>query len=144
MLRACVLALLIVNIVSAALADTAPNVIDMTAVLTSDDGQPIPDISDMTPEDPGCKKCRPLTLGLAAYHGLLAVTATEQHDGLPTPEDKWGRGALAVRVKTDPHATLSVEEIALIKARIGIIYGGMVILKAYPLLDPAAVPPKIK
>jgi hypothetical protein len=144
MLRACLLIMFMMAVVPASLADTAPNVIDMTTVLTSDEGQPIPDVADMAPDDPGCKKCRPLTLGLAAYHALQAVTATEQQNGKPTPEEKWQRGALAVQVKTDPRAALSVEEIALIKARIGIIYGSMVILKAYPLLDPAAVPPKIK
>jgi hypothetical protein len=144
MLRACLLMMFMMAVVPASLAATEPNVIDMTTVVTSDDGQPIPDISDMTPEDPGCKKCRPLTLGLAAYHALAAVTANEQRDGLPTTEEKWQRAALAVRVKTDQHATLSVEEIALIKARIGIIYGGIVILRAFPLLDPTAVPPKIK
>ena len=118
--------------------------LDMTAVLIDDTNKPIPDTTFITNEDPACTKCPPLTLGTAAYHALFAMTQEEQRSGSVTAEQKWQRAVLAVRIKDDKAATLTAEEIALIKSRIGTTYGGMVVLRAYALLDPTAQPPAIK
>ena len=122
-----------------------PATVDMTTVLLSDEGAPIKDAYERkTAEaqaDPDCDKCPPLTLGHAAAHALF--TSFRDEDTL-SPEQRWARGALAERIKNEKAAELSSEEVSVIKRLIGKLYGPLIIMRAFPLLDPNAKPERVK
>lgn len=81
-----------------------------------------------------------LTLGRAAANALFAAYPDERD--LPA-EEKWARAELAMRLLRGDAVELTAEEVAKVKKLIGKCYSGLVIMRAYPLLDPAAMPPKI-
>ena len=125
--------------ISAHAADPA-RPIDMTQVLVDADGKPIVDPFQMTKDDPECLKCGHLTLGRAIEHALFAALPDDK-----TPaEQKWARGVLAEKIKEDPHATLTAEELVVVKRVVGEVYSARLLVAMYPLLDPAAVPPSVK
>jgi hypothetical protein len=125
---------------------TAPNsatvrTIDMTVVLHSPTGEPLKDAGQITPEDPRCDKCRPLTLGIAAANALFSGSASERN---LAGDQKFARYLLAERIKNAKEATLTAEEITAIKRLVGEIYSPVVVGQAYPLLDPNATAPKVQ
>lgn len=113
--------------------------IDMTAVLLDVDDRPIVDqagiqrIEDMA-------GAPPLTLGRAVMHALFSAPP-EERDVLP--EEKWARAALAMQIRDDPAAELTAEQIAKIKRLLGRLYGGLIIMRAFPLLDPNVKVPEL-
>lgn len=76
---------------------------------------------------------KPLTLGRAAMVALMAPQPDEQT--LPADE-KLRKGKLALKVYANGVLDLSVEDIALVKKYIGKTYGSLVVVRAFPLLDP--------
>ena len=117
-----------------------PAGIDMTTVLADENGHPAKDVLDQAKDDPDCAHCAVLTLGRACAHALFASFPDEQI----TPDQKWARAVLAQRIRADKSAHLDADETAVIKQALGRAYGGIVLLQAYPLLDPNAKPPAVK
>jgi hypothetical protein len=115
--------------------------VDMTAVLHDESGRPARDVLARLPGDADCAHCPVLTLGRAAAHALFAAFPDERE--LPA-DQKWARAVLAARIENDTAARLDAEEIAVIKRLLGKAYGGVVLMQAYPLLDPNARPPAVK
>lgn len=120
-----VLLLALALVVSAA-AQT-PRTIDFTQPLISIVGKPM--LQD--PKDPASA----ITLGDAAV--LALETATEDDKGA-SGEDKFKRDQLARKIYGKKDVALTVEEIALIKTRIGKVETPAVVGAAWPLLDPAS------
>lgn len=112
----------------AALAVDAPRRIDFTAPLLRLDGKP------MRASD--AKDAPVMTLGDAAVGALEAVT---EEDRNTAGIDKFKRDQLARKVFEKRDAVLTVEEIALIKDRIGKVYAPSVIGAAWPMLDPSLI-----
>lgn len=98
--------------------------INFTEVLQGLDGKPLA----------GADKDKPLTLGDVAVTALESPT---EDDKAKTGEEKFKLDQLARKVYQNKSVTLTVEEIATIKERIGKIYGPLVVGATYPLLDPA-------
>jgi hypothetical protein len=122
-------------------------IVDMTTVLMGEDGRPARDVFAKDPvakgqedPDPRCEKCPALRLGVAVSHALFA-SFPEDHD---TPDQKWARAVLAQRVSEEKAAQLTAEEVAVIKRQLGKAYGGIVLMQAFPLLDPNSKPPEVK
>jgi hypothetical protein len=124
-----------------------PHTINMTTILKDENGRPLIDqfeaVTDTTKNPPSsdCSKCGPLTIGHAIYHSLLASLPQEQS---VTAEQRWARGMLAERVKDSTDATLTANEVTVIKKVVGELYGTNVLLQIYPLLDPNAKPPEVQ
>lgn len=123
-----------------AFATDAPREIDLTVVLANYRGESIKDTTTAEPDDKDCSRCSPLTLGHAAAYAL----STPFSDEAVTPEQKFARGALAMRVMNATTARLTAEEISVIKRCIGKAYPPMVIVRAFPLLDPNATAPTVQ
>ena len=121
-----------------ALADPRP--IDMTTPLVDEVGKPMKDPFEASKDDPDCTKCAVLTLGHAVAHALFFPEKGETLSG----DQKWARGVLAQRVRDAKDAELTSEEITVIKAALAKVFGGIVLVQAYPLLDPNAKPPKVQ
>lgn len=112
--------------------------VDMTTVLRDENGHPAKDALDCTDG-----KCPVLTLGRAASHALFARLPEDEKD--PAQGDHaWARGVLAQRIRDDKAAKLSAEEISVIKQRLGEAYGAVIIMQAYPMIDPGAPVPALK
>ena len=123
-----------------ALPSHAENV-DMTQVLLAEGGEPAKDPFDLTKDDPQCEKCKPLTMGLAIAHALVAQLPEERD---MDPLQKWARGDLAAKIMSGKPVALTAEDITVIKRLVGKLYGAVLIRQIYPALDPAATPPAIK
>jgi hypothetical protein len=108
--------------------------INFATVITNEDGKPYVECTDPpTAEstDPACKAQHDLTLGIIAFRAL-----SRPEQGVAA-EDNLLRGNLALRVYKAGELSLSVEEIALIKKRIGVVFAPVVVARCFPLLDPA-------
>lgn len=117
----------------AVMADS-PHEIDFTQALLGATGDPLPHCvkyNDATP--PKCVESAPMTLGDAAIEALQ--TPLEKDKNEPGTK-KFQRDRLSRKVWKNAHAMLSVEDIALIKDRIGDGWGAAVVGAAWPLLDP--------
>lgn len=135
------LMLLLAPIAAIAADPVTPRSIDMTVIINDETGKPLKDASQLTKDDPDCSKCAALTLGHAAAHALFAIFPDEQNlDGM----QRWGRGVLAEKIKDNPAAELTTEDVTVIKRLIGRFYNGVVLLQAYPVLDPNMTPPKLQ
>lgn len=127
-------------------------VINMTQIMLDDRGKPAPDLSAKEPlprgpdgkeivdPDPTCNKCPRLTLGNAVAQSLFATFRDETVD----PQQKWARAVLAQRIRNEQKATLTAEEIAVVKRQIGKAFSGIILMQAYPLLDPNSKVPEVK
>ena len=106
--------------------------VDFTQTLVGIDGKPLN--GDVKPA---------LTLGDIA---VTALHSTIEEDKTMSGLDKFKMDELARKVYKSKVATLSVEDLAAIKARIGKIYGPLVIGATWRLLDPSLVekPPVAK
>jgi hypothetical protein len=106
--------------------------IDFTAVLSNPDGEAFQDCADETAQSAeSCKKLRPLTLGIATFR---ALTLPEQ--GLNETES-WKRGHLGYSLYREKGASVTAEDIALIKKQMAKRYSPAITAVAFPLLDPA-------
>lgn len=102
------------------------HMLNFTQVLAGLDGKPFP-ITE-------AKDSPPATLGDVAVAALTGVLAEDARDDGAA---KFKRGELAHRIYKAKSIELTVEEVALIKERIGKVYGPAVVFAAWPLLDPA-------
>jgi hypothetical protein len=118
-----------------------PVIIDMTTVILDEKDKPIKDVIDKDPADTNCVKCLDLTVGHAIAHALFFVAADES--GV-TAEQKWSWAVLAERVRDDKAATLTAPQAALIEKRLGKLYGGLVMLRVMPMIEPNRKPPEIE
>lgn len=110
-----------------AAAQEKPRHIDFTQPLLGVDGKSIP-IGDL-------KKPDAMTLGDAALGALEASLDTDKQ---LSGADKFKQDQLARKVYGKRDAILTVEEIALIKTRVGQAYGPMVVGAVWRVLDPAS------
>jgi hypothetical protein len=117
----------------AAFAAEPARSIDMTTILLDQKGKPIPDATQLTPDDPACAKCGPLTLGSAIATALLTERKDEPN---VSSLDKARRAALALRLIDDKAATLTAKQTADI-VRLMNLWGGIVVVRVLPILDPA-------
>jgi len=95
--------------------------------------QPILDL-DRNPIPGGDAKTPVLTLGIVAVNALESIL---EEDRGQTGSDKFKADELARKVYKAKAAVLTVEEISLIKTRIGKAYGPLIVGYAWRLLDPA-------
>lgn len=100
--------------------------IDFTQSLLTLDGKPAKASTE--------KDAPALTLSDVAVNSLEATVESDR--GL-SGEKKFAMDALARKLYKNSHCVLSVEDLALLKSRIGIVYGPMVVGDAYRLLDPS-------
>lgn len=131
--------IMIMFMIAAAPASAAG--IDFSHVLVDETGNPAKDLFSQKKDDQECDRCPVLTLGLAAAHALMMQMPDERD---LDPLQKWARGALAMRLHNDKEDSLLAEEIATIKKQIGKVYGPVIIMQAFPLLDPSEKPPVVK
>ncbi len=115
-----------------ALTHAEPRTIDMTVVLLDQNGKPIPDATKVTPEDPSCSKCPPLTLGTAVATALLA---DHKEEATLSSIDKAKRATLALRLLDNKTAMLTAKETADI-IRLLNVWGSIVVVRVVPALDP--------
>lgn len=74
-----------------------------------------------------------LTLGRAASHALCASYPDENNLG---GDEKFRRGLLACKVYPGGQHELSPEDVTLLKKLVAKAYSPIVVIKAWPLLDP--------
>jgi hypothetical protein len=113
----------------AAIAQPAPEKprhFDFTQTLTGFDGKPI--------INGDAKNGSSLTLGEACIN---ALEATLQSDAQTTGADKFKLDQLARKIYRSTDVVLSIEEIALLKERIGKVYSPVVVGAAWRVLDPS-------
>lgn len=129
-----------VLIVAASLLPTctfaaAPHAIDFTAPILTTDGNPYTTCAAVSDDGKKCLKADRVTLG------LLASSALGLPDKSLSLDEQVKRGLLAIKVKNAKAATLTSEEISLIKKQIATIGLGTVeVVRAVQMLDPAAIP----
>ncbi len=121
-------------------------IIDVTKVLTDMQGDEIRCLEDYenvnfvdsqkTPgEQPFHKRKVSLTIRKCCVDSLLATT---EEDKKLTGEEKIKRFKLAESIQDTDSVELNSEEVTLLKQRITLIFGVVVVGKAYELLDPKA------
>jgi len=104
--------------------------IDFTQSLTSISGDPLQQC--VKPGDDGkCVKWEPQTLGDVA---VIALETPLQDDR--DPKKKFDQDTLAHKIYKNAHALLSPDDVALIKDRIGKVFGPVQIGPAWRILDP--------
>lgn len=119
-------ALVFVTFALPAFAADPPREIDFTQSLTGANGVII---TQQTQDG----KSEPMTLGDAALISLLTLIDEDRN---LDAKKKFERDRLARRIYKNQHAVLSPEDQALIKERIGKVYGPAQVGAAWPLLDP--------
>jgi hypothetical protein len=130
----------LIAMTSVAVAEVAPT-IDMTKVILDERHKPIKDALDRDPSDVNCDKCPELTIGSAVAHALFYVEADEKDI---SSEQKWAWAALAERIRDNKAATLTNGQLNVIEKRLGKLYGGIVLLRVMPVLDPNRKPPEVE
>lgn len=103
--------------------------IDFTQALRGLDGKTI---EIPSPSDP--KKLDPLTLSDVCINALETPLDT---DRAMTGEDKFKLDVLAHKIFHNKATSLTVEDIALLKDRVGKSYGALIVGDVWRLLDPA-------
>lgn len=125
-------------------AEDKVHTVDMTVLLVDEHGKPAKDVLARDPSDSDCSKCPTLTLGRAVAHSLFLSGGQEQGRETVSAEQKWARAVLAERVKEDKAARLTADEVSVIKRQLATVYGGVILMQAYPILDPNSKPPAVK
>lgn len=110
-----------------------PATIDMTAPILDQHGKPAPDTSQVTPDDPKCEKCGPLTLGTVVSTALLTDRGRDEPN--LSSIEKARRGVLALRVLDNNAAALNAKELADV-VRLVAIWPPLICARAVPMLDP--------
>jgi len=77
----------------------------------------------------------PISLGLVC---TTALNAMDQKNP-PTPQDRYKRGKLAEKIATNDTLDLSVDELKMLKDLIGAVWGPVVVMRAWDILDPPSV-----
>jgi hypothetical protein len=113
-------------------APAGPRTIDMTQVVIDNKGKPVPDTSQITPDDPTCSKCQPLTVGSAIATALLMDHREEQN---VSAIDKARRAALAMRIQNNTAVKLTPKEVVEI-SRLMNVWGAIVVVRVLPIIDP--------
>lgn len=116
--------------------------VDLSKIVLDFTGKPVPDTTFVTPADPQCEKCAPLTLAGVLVRALIS----------PLEEDKSGdplqgltRYMLAQRINATPSAVeLTTEEVVVLKRRIGRAWGPLVSGQTILAIDPGAKPPQLQ
>lgn len=107
--------------------------IDFTQVLKGPTGEDLTNCVKVDPVSKECMQKEPVTLGDASTIALEAMTDEDRNiDG----KVKLDRDILARKVYKNAHAVLSPDDVALIKQRIGKVFGPTQVGAAWPLLDP--------
>jgi hypothetical protein len=116
----------------AAGAAEAPRTVDMTQVVLDQKGDPVPDATQQTPDDPRCTKCGPLTLGAA-----IAVVLLIDHKDEPNINslEKAKRAALATKILGNKEAVLTPQQVTEITKLMN-IWTPIVISRVLPAIDP--------
>ena len=114
----------IMTVIGLAVAQSAAPKIDFTQTLTGLDGKPI---------SSGDAKSTSLTLSDVAVTAL--ESALEEDKGMAGAE-KFKMDELARKIYKAKSAVLSVEDVALIKTRVGKAFSPLVVGAAWRLLDP--------
>ena len=105
-------------------------------------GKPVPDGALITPGDPNCDKCAPLTLAGAAARSLVTAIDT---DKAGDPLQSVSRFVLAQRIITHPGAVvLTTEEIVILKNRIGRTWPALIAGQTILAIDPDMDRPALK
>ena len=117
---------LLIGLISLFVLAAEPAFIDFTQPITGLDGKPI---SQGDPKSPIV-----LTLGDVATTALETMI---DEDKSATGETKFRLDELARKIYQNKHAVLSVEEVALIKTRIGKLFSPITVGAAWRLLDPS-------
>lgn len=112
----------------------SPHEIDFTQVLIGPGGDPLTHCIKI--DDGKCVQNGPMTLGDAAIEALQTPVDKDKNE---PGTKKFQRDRLSRKVWKNAHAILSVEDVALIKDRIGDGWGAAVVGAAWPLLDPTLV-----
>jgi len=124
---------LVLALAMASLLSTSAFAIDFTRPLTSLDGKPI------AGNDGKPLETQP-TLGSICESALLAQYAEERDPQtgkeLISPEDKFARWKLAVKISGGKDVNLTTEELSLVKKLIGKGYSPLIVGQVWTLLDP--------
>jgi hypothetical protein len=112
--------------------------IDMMTVMTDIHGKPIIDFSQVTPADPKCEKCGPLTLGTVVASALLTDKPAGPGQLTMSAIDKAKHGILAMQLLDNKAAVLSAAEASEIIALLN-VWSPLVVARAVPLIDPNAL-----
>lgn len=119
-------------------AFAADATIDFTQIIVNPiTGKPfMQPASDCRPGDTAGKDCAELemTLGDAAVAGLEGLTDSDRGIDAKT---KFDRDELARKIYKNKNAVLSVDEIKIVKDRIGLVWPPAVIGASWRLLDPS-------
>lgn len=117
---------------------TVPATIDFTAALLDMDGKPITEPEAGPDGQPHIVEA---TLGRVVCTALTAAFADEQN---LSGEDKVKRFALGMKVRGNAAATLTSDEITLLKKLVGKGFSPLIVGRCWELLDPASVPKEQK
>ena len=117
---------------SAVFAADEPRKIDFTTVLLDPDDKPMSECADdpLPKEARDCVTRRPITLG------LIALGALAQYEQGTAPEEVAKRGALGLELYKSTGATLTPEDIVLLKKQIAKRYTPLMAIRAFRLIDP--------
>jgi hypothetical protein len=100
--------------------------IDFSRPIHHLDGSEIPDLDG--------DKTQPLTLKLCAIRSLTGALKNDSND---SGVKRFERGALAYEIHKSDSLNLSVEQISMIKERIGQAYPAVIVYRAWEMLDPS-------
>lgn len=103
--------------------------IDWSAPVLSPDGKPI---ADCEVDHPDCGKIA--TLGKIASTALFMQFPDEQSI---TGEEKFRRGALAMRIMDDKDYPLQAEDILRVKTAVAKGYSPLIVLRVWTAIDPS-------
>jgi hypothetical protein len=120
-----IIVLLSLLFITPAFAGGTPRTVDFTTVLLDQDDKPFTECVDTD-----CKSKVQITLGRVA---LRALSNPEQ--GMK-PEDSVLRGDLALRVYKAKDVILTPEDTVLIKQCIAKLFGPLIVVRSFQLLDP--------
>ena len=106
--------------------------IDFTHKLTTIGGK------ELTYAVAACASCgRPHEEGLRTMRNACvdALTSVMTHDQGETGTSKVERYQLALRIHNEDMVNLTAEEIVIVKTRVGMVFGPLVVGQVWPMLD---------
>lgn len=128
------LAIALLSLTSFAAYGADQREIDFTTPLVGVSGDIIKNCAETDKDDPKkCTRFEDLTLGDVSTVAL--ETPSEDERNLE-PKKKFERDVIARKIWKNASASLEIEDITLIKERIGKVYGPSIVGAAWPLLDP--------
>lgn len=115
-------------------AEAPKYVIPWDTIITDIDGTEM--IDSITQEANPLKKAGKLTLAIACRHALTIIVPSRSGEDVPQNK-KFEWACLATDIYKGEAPTLDAETITELKERIAKLYGPVVVMRAYYLLDPA-------